>query len=1399
MADTTTINNEELNNESTQLDMQDATPLLLLNLGCGNDIREDYKNIDIIPINDEVIHCDVRELEFAPNSVDGILALHVLQCFPIQELPQILKDWYELLKEGAEVVVSVPSLALAAEEFCFENWSAAKFNTFIFGDQTNEGNFYLSAFDVPTLRNCFEESPFLILSIEEDLSELSIILRAIKPVKEYSSKIKLFIESTDDDDFESDEEVFQNEWDEEDFDDDIEQPDDFYDDDIIVDENFEREIEAEIELFKNQISEIEEEFSEIIRNDIEETADAPIESIDIDDSPEDDDITDIDDEEFLSSLEIDEEDEDINEDVDLIQSINEDIELDIDLFEEEEEAPETETIEDTEALPLDFEDESSLNVDISIDLNDDQEELEEDIEDIDIEEEEEEIEDELEDEFEELIDEKDENQDGFTIDIDIDLESDEEDLDDEVEEDEVEDFEIEIVDIDTPETDIEEESASDEDGIAQMDMTDEEYASALNKVSIPVSATDYSLEIPLSNDEEMFDDSPEDDDITDIDDEEFLSSLEIDEEDEDINEDVDLIQSINEDIELDIDLFEEEEEAPETETIEDTEALPLDFEDESSLNVDISIDLNDDQEELEEDIEDIDIEEEEEEIEDELEDEFEELIDEKDENQDGFTIDIDIDLESDEEDLDDEVEEDEVEDFEIEIVDIDTPETDIEEESASDEDGIAQMDMTDEEYASALNKVSIPVSATDYSLEIPLSNDEEMFDDFPEIEEESTPDILPISIIETAFSDDSDQVLQDDIDITLDSLLEQSIVDDSPKIDFAFSSIEEQPVDVKVPEKQLNIFWEGSQFTYHSLALINREHCYNLLRAGVSDVTILPYEEDTFEPEGEKFEALKNVDIRYKQEWETTTSGLPTVLIRHTWPPRTDAPNNAKWIVMQPWEFSELRSDFVDVFQRADEVWVPSHFVRNIYVKAGISPDKVQVIPNGVNPQLFTPLGDLYPLETTKECKFLYVGGTIYRKGIDVLLQSYVATFTKDDSVTLVIKDLGGDSFYKGQTAQSLIKEIQQNPDAPEIIYIDEQLTEEEMASLYRACSVFVSPYRGEGFSLPTLEAMSSGLPVIVTQGGPTDEFVNEECGWIIPSKHTYIGNRFGNYDLTGNAYVLEPDKEALSDSLLRAFAFPYECVQKGLNGSIIARTQLTWNLATMKALKRLDVLYNTTMADEAADTLQDIPDSSTIFAQAEVAFREKDFDIAIELYNTVYTIRGISPKLALLGVHRLAMIGLHDNEIEFVQDCLIKADEFVVDHPDTLYLKASLMALQQQWVEASELLNRLIENWDTYRYQSLIGIRLTNLLCAAGNAVYYGSAELEDRTEEVSAAHQLYSASLKDDPDNAEACYGTALCFYEFGLLDDAKKMVEWAIQISPDFTAATDLLLMIQNEATS
>ena len=69
----------------------------------------------------------------------------------------------------------------------------------------------------------------------------------------------------------------------------------------------------------------------------------------------------------------------------------------------------------------------------------------------------------------------------------------------------------------------------------------------------------------------------------------------------------------------------------------------------------------------------------------------------------------------------------------------------------------------------------------------------------------------------------------------------------------------------------------------------------------------------------------------------------------------------------------------------------------------------------------------------------------------------------------------------------------------PRVVLLDDDLSDEEMAALYRACDVLVHPYRGEGFAMPVLEAMACGLPVIVTGGGPTDEFCPPDAGLAHP------------------------------------------------------------------------------------------------------------------------------------------------------------------------------------------------------------------------------------------------------------------------------------------------------------
>ncbi len=576
--------------------------------------------------------------------------------------------------------------------------------------------------------------------------------------------------------------------------------------------------------------------------------------------------------------------------------------------------------------------------------------------------------------------------------------------------------------------------------------------------------------------------------------------------------------------------------------------------------------------------------------------------------------------------------------------------------------------------------------------------------------------------------------------------------------------------------KKINIVWEGSQFVYHSLALINRKICSELIKTSSVELTIIPYENDTFSPENDsQLQLLQQHDIRNKKESDISVKKLPYLCIRHSWPPKKELPQGAKWIIMQPWEFTTHRKDFVDIFQQANEIWTPSLWSRNSFVNSGITAEKVQVIPNGIDPKLHTPFGSTKEL-TAKNYRFLFVGGTIFRKGIDILLQAYIKTFTAADNVTLIIKDMGGDSFYKGQTAKEIIEGIQKNQNSPEIIYIDTMYSDEEMAELYRSCDVFVSPYRGEGFCLPALEAMANGLPVIVTKGGATDDFVDESVGLLIDSRPLAIGKTIADKELTDIAFMLEPSLEDTIDCLKFAYSQVEIMRELGINASLRARTLWTWRTSTIKALSRIDYLYQTTLAKEYEDQNPTFEDGIIAFGKAEFAFKNNQIDDAVALYQASFTIGGLPLNYALLALHRLALLSLLDDDLTLCEEFLQKAGTLFHKHPDTIFIQSRIYSHKDQWVEALETVQYLLDNWNTLRFQSYIGIDLSDILTETARNLF----SLGD----VEAAHTLYSSALELRPENADACFGAGLCLLDADAPDEAKIMFDWAIRLSPAYS---------------
>lgn len=475
----------------------------------------------------------------------------------------------------------------------------------------------------------------------------------------------------------------------------------------------------------------------------------------------------------------------------------------------------------------------------------------------------------------------------------------------------------------------------------------------------------------------------------------------------------------------------------------------------------------------------------------------------------------------------------------------------------------------------------------------------------------------------------------------------ERIQDQVQKSTISFSALSfDAPTSSSKDAKPLDIVMEGSHLDFGSLSKVNRE----FLKAFKNDKGIRWSAVETSQTglinktQLDKFD-LKSGDIKSR------TPNKSDFVIRHQWPPNWNASVDRPVVMIQPWEFGRIPQEWVEATKSdsIEEIWCYSRAVVHAYEDSGVDPSKLRRIPLGIDSETYSPEGDEISLQTEKKIRLLFVGGTIHRKGPDVLLDAYCKSFTHSDDVCLVIKDFGGNSVYEGQTLTEQIKKLQSNPDNPEILYLNEEMTELEMAALYRACDLLVHPYRGEGFGLPVLEAMSCGLPVVVTSGGSTDDFVSDDIGWKIPSVRSSIGNQVSQMHLAGDGWLLEPQSEALCSILKSIYHSPESLSQKGALASEWVLKNYTWGHSAKHIIRGFNEIQ-----EKRAKKLQDVtPEENEIklpgvahiakLDQAWAEFEKRNLESAVEKVTCSLSQRPFHPEAYEL----LAEICIENNDFQ--------------------------------------------------------------------------------------------------------------------------------------------------------
>jgi len=128
-----------------------------LNLGCGTKKLPGFVNIDIREeVNPDLIE-DITKLEsIKDESVDLIYACHVLEHINFWDVRKVLIRWYDILKPGGILRLSVPDMdAVFAHYFYWKDLKALR--GFLWGGGDHEYNIHYSGWDYETLKEKLED------------------------------------------------------------------------------------------------------------------------------------------------------------------------------------------------------------------------------------------------------------------------------------------------------------------------------------------------------------------------------------------------------------------------------------------------------------------------------------------------------------------------------------------------------------------------------------------------------------------------------------------------------------------------------------------------------------------------------------------------------------------------------------------------------------------------------------------------------------------------------------------------------------------------------------------------------------------------------------------------------------------------------------------------------------------------------------------------------------------------------------------------------------------------------------------------------------------------------------------------------------------------------------------
>lgn len=207
-----------------------------------------------------------------------------------------------------------------------------------------------------------------------------------------------------------------------------------------------------------------------------------------------------------------------------------------------------------------------------------------------------------------------------------------------------------------------------------------------------------------------------------------------------------------------------------------------------------------------------------------------------------------------------------------------------------------------------------------------------------------------------------------------------------------------------------------------------------------------------------------------------------------------------------PWLVADgYIANYQEVLNALPLILVTSNWVKEMYVRDGISGDKIEVLPVGCDTDSFVPFENNDPkiLAVRKalgvspdRLMILTVGGDAASKGAQEVMQALAIIDTKAPKWKYVCK-----VWPQPRTKLQNLADLEMASHlgiGKNVVYATNTISRTFMPYLIGACDIYAAPSRLEGFGMPQVEAGACGKPVVSLKAmGMLDTLIDGETAYL--------------------------------------------------------------------------------------------------------------------------------------------------------------------------------------------------------------------------------------------------------------------------------------------------------------